>query len=193
MSLPTSSLVTLTSGLIVAVGVSGGCQAQRNFRLPSTRLMPNWRSVESRTSNTDRPSQSEFYTPEQEDDSQPQLRLPPEPDVPMPSAQPERPLPVPPAAEPESPPQARRWLPSRSGSNGKSPERFSASNDSDDLNYPPARVTYNASEESAEDPAITPAPEHSSSSQPRLFRPAGTAKNTFDSMRRKLSRPDATK
>ena len=119
---------------------------------------------------------------------QPKLRLPPEPTFQSDPATDLRPIPVPPAVEGDAP-QARRWKPSQPNRPAAQGPQYTSQSESsvEDFNLPPARVTYNT-ESTTEEPTITPAPQSSSASQPRLFRPAGSAKNMFDTMKRKLSR-----
>ena len=197
MILRPTAFVVVTSGLIVAAGLSSGCQVPRAVRSFETPPFPWRRGPVSRPSPDEYRPGSETYVPETFDAPrsipQPQfpeqrgLRLPPEPSFNPVPAPDQRPIPVPPAVDVESP-QARRWMPSRPNRQAASVSQSTRVSESvpDDLSLPPARVTYNA-EGTSEEPVITPAPEHQSNSQPRLFRPAGTAKNMFESVKRKFS------
>ena len=198
MSFRPTTLVVVTTGLITAAGLIG-CQVPRTFRSFEFRSNPWRRASAPRPRFEDDRETSEAYVPEELDvprsaphqtppasvPDQPKLRLPPEPTFPSESANDLRPIPVPPAIE-SSDPQARRWRPSQP--NAQRPQYTSMSDSSqEDFNLPPARVTYNT-EAITEEPTTNPTPERSSVSQPRLFRPAGSAKNMFDSVKRKLSR-----
>lgn len=198
MNLRPTAFVVATSGLIVAAGFSIGCQVPRAVRSWEAPAFP-WRRIhEPRPSVSENLEDSEPYIPEpfeaprripqSSNPEQRNLRLPPEPSFPTEPAPNERPVPVPPALEIEAP-QARRWMPSRPNHRMASAPQITHESEStaDDFNLPPARVTYN-SEEVSDEPIITPAPESSSSSQPRLFRPAGTAKDMYESVKRKFSR-----
>jgi hypothetical protein len=116
------------------------------------------------------------------------LRLPPDPSFPSDPANDLRPIPVPPAVEIESP-QTQRWRPSPPTRPVAQGPQYTHQSESsvEDFNLPPARVTYNT-EATTEEPVIAPSNEHSSVSQPRLFRPAESAKSMFDTMKRKLTR-----
>lgn len=198
MSFRPTTLVVVTSGLIAAAGLIG-CQVPRTLRSFEFRSNPWRRAPAPRPRYEDDHETSEAYVPEEigiprsapyqtpptSVPDQPKLRLPPEPTFPSESANDLRPIPVPPAIEANEP-QARRWRPSQP--NAQRPQYTSQSDSSmEDFNLPPARVTYNT-ETTTEEPVAAPPPEHSSASQPRLFRPAGSAKNMFDSVKRKLSR-----
>lgn len=202
MSFRPTTLVVVTSGLIVAAGLTG-CQVPRSIRSFEFRSSPWRRTPPPRPHHEENFGASETYVPEAADvpnstsqptipaptiPDQPKLRLPPEPTLPANPGTDLRPIPVPPAAEIEAP-QARRWRPSQPNSSTTHEPQYSSQTDTtlEAFNLPPARVTYNT-ETTPEEPVITPAPEHASSSQPRLFRPAGSAKNMFDTMKRKLSR-----
>lgn len=202
MSFRPTTLVVLTTGLIAAAGLTG-CQVPRSIRSFELRSFP-WRRVpQPRPQHEEDRVGSETYLPEAGDvpypvpqqatpqpvtPDQPRLRLPPEPTFPSDPATEIRPIPVPPALEPEAP-QARRWRPSQPNRPAAQGPQYTSQSDSsvDDFNLPPARVTYNT-EATPEEPVSTPAPAQGSSSQPRLFRPAGSAKNLYDTMKRKLSR-----
>ncbi len=198
MNLRPTAFVVVTSGLIVAAGFSSGCQVPRSMRSWEAPAFPWRRMNEPRPSVSEDRIDSETYVPEtfeaplripqQPTPEQRNLRLPPEPSFAPEPAPNERPVPVPPALEFEAP-QARRWMPSRPNNRMVSaPQRTHESEStSEDFNLPPARVTYNE-ESTIDEPIITPAPESPSSSQPRLFRPAGTAKNMYESVKRKFSR-----
>lgn len=194
MPLRSNRLVIMTSGLLAVVGLSGCQSSGVGFR--SLRVAPPWQRTQPRPDVLDEvpesESDSETYVP-QFKDSQPRLSSPPAPENLAPIESPERPLPVPPALELELPPipQTRRWAPSRPGTSSGAYSGLSQTSETEENGLPPARVTYNTSETTSDEPIITPAPDHSSSSQPRLFRPAGSAKNMFEAMKRKLSRPDA--
>lgn len=198
MILRPTALVVVTSGLIVAAGFSSGCQVPRAVRSWEARSFPWRRLPEPRSDLPEDRLDSETYVPEEFDSpqrnpqqpnlEQPNLRLPPDSSFtpePVPN---ERLVPVPPALEFESP-QAGRWTPSRPNNRMVSAPQPARESDAttEDLSLPPARVTYD-SEETTDEPVSAPATEQHSSSQPRLFRPAGTAKNMFDSVKRKLSR-----
>lgn len=198
MILRPTTFVVVTSGLIVAAGFSSGCQVPRTMRSWEAPSFPWRRMNEPRPSVSEDRGESESYVPEtfetprripqQPIPEQQNLRLPPEPTFAPEPAPNERPVPVPPALEFEAP-QARRWIPSRPNNRMVSaPQRAHESESSaDDFSLPPARVTY-SEESTTDEPIITPAPESQSSSQPRLFRPAGTAKNMYESVKRKFSR-----
>ncbi len=177
-----NSLAVLTSGLMIAVGTTGGCHMARGFRSSET--------TRSRWSQVGLPSvgeefDDETYVPEREINapiprsSSPASRLSPEPELPP------LPEPAPPAADLETVPQAR-WRPARPRRSSSVSSYSNQSTDSSDL--PPARVTYEAEGEFAQQPEITPAPVDDQRGQPRLFQPAGSAKSMFDSMKRKWSR-----
>ena len=174
-----TTLASLTSGLIVAAGLSAGCQIQRGFRSaevrsPQARLATPWRRAAPQPSVIDEPLESEEYVSQLREttslqDTQRSLAIPPQPEIPDV-----------PAVEPEVPSPARRWAPARTN----------VSSESDDFGLPPARVIYNTestTEAPLNEPVTAPPPIHTSTSQPRLFRPAGTTRNMFDSMKRKLS------
>lgn len=198
MILRPTAIVVVTSGLMVAAGFTSGCQLPRAVQSWEARSFPWRRLPEPRSDLPEDQLDSETYvpevidtprrSPEQPTSEQPNLRLPSEPSFtpePVPN---ERLVPVPPALEFESP-QARRWTPSRPNNrmvSAPQPIRESESA-TEDLSLPPARVTYD-SEATSEEPDSTASPEQHSSSQPRLFRPAGTAKNMFDSVKRKFTR-----
>lgn len=197
MNLRPTAIVVVISGLIVAAGFSCGCQVPRSVRTWESPSFPWRQKSEQRPSISDDWPDSETYVPgdgsrrtfpQQPIPEQPNLRLPPEPSYTPEPATNERPVPVPPALELETP-QARRWIPSRpnSGMSAVPQGTFESESNSDELNLPPARVTYN-SEDTNDYPTITPAPEQQNNSQPRLFRPAGTAKNMYESVKRKFSR-----
>lgn len=202
MSFRPTTFVVVTSGLIAAAGLIG-CQAPRTLRSFELRSFPWRRTPQPRPRHEELRTESETYIPESDDSSnsipqptypqpsvpdQPKLRLPPEPTFQSDPANDLRPIPVPPAAEVDAP-QARRWKPSQPNRPATQGPQYTSQSESsvEDFNLPPARVTYNT-ETTTEEPAITPAPESNSTSQPRLFRPAGSAKNMFDTMKRKLSR-----
>ncbi|MBC7818603.1 MAG: hypothetical protein IAG10_17075 [Planctomycetaceae bacterium] len=198
MNFRPTAFVVVTSGLIVAAGIISGCQVPRAVRSWETPSFPWRRNHEPRPSVSEDRFGSETYvpegfetplrTPQQPVPEQRNLRLPPDPSFtpePVPN---DRPAPVPPALEIEAP-QARRWMPSRPSNRMASAPQTTRESEStsDAFNLPPARVTYE-SEATTDEPIITPAPEPQSSSQPRLFRPAGTAKNMYESVKRKFSR-----
>lgn len=202
MSFRPTTLVVVTSGLIAAAGLTG-CQVPHSLRSLEFRSSPWRRTPPPRPRYEENFGASETYVPEAADvpnsnpqpttpppaiPDQPRLRLPPEPTLPPEPGTELRPIPVPPAVEIEAP-QAQRWRPSQPNHSVAQGPRYTSQSESspEDFNLPPARVTYNT-ETTPEEPVITPAPEHASSSQPRLFRPAGSAKNMFDTMKRKLSR-----
>ncbi len=188
MTLRPTTLVLMSCGLIVVVGI--GCQSSREFRAAQAGLLPRLQAAEPRTnSNDDRPVPA---VDETELEAQEQLLLPPEPESPTTSAPNERPLPVPPA-DTEPAPQARRWFPARPRVAATQVPQVSNTSDSDDLSLPPARVIYDTTDVTDDESTITPAPDHTAKSQPRLFRPAGSVKNLFEAMRRKLSRPDSSR
>ncbi len=174
-----TTLVLLTGSLIVAVGIGAGCQAQRGFRSTQPRLNTSWRRTAPQASVIDEPLESDEYSPQLRDTQRPMV-IPPQPEIP-----------AAPAVESDVSPQARRWAPTRTNVSTMPLPALDQSSDSDDFGLPPARVTYNTSESTTvapiEEPDIAPAPIHTSSSQPRLFRPAGTTRNMFDSVKRKLS------
>jgi hypothetical protein len=199
MSLRPTTLAVLTTGLIAAAGLSG-CQVPRSFRSFEFRSFPWRRAPQPRPHYESDRVGSESYLPESADvpspipqpvlpqpvtPDQPRLRLSPDQPPLSDPANDIRPIPVPPALEPEAP-QARRWRPSQPN---RPASQYTSQSDSsvEDFNLPPARVTYNT-EATPEEPAAMPVPESSTSSQPRLFRPAGSAKNLYDTMKRKLSR-----
>lgn len=204
MSFRPTTLVVVTTGLITAAGLVG-CQVPRSVRSFEFRSLP-WRrtpQVQTRPRYEEDLSTSETYVPESNAapnsvpqpippqpsvPDQPKLRLPPEPAIQPDPATDLRPIPVPPAAEIEAP-QARRWRPSQPYQTNSQGSQYTSQTETSEENFnlPPARVTYNT-ESATEEPVITPAPEYSSASQPRLFRPAGSARNMFDTMKRKLSR-----
>ncbi len=184
-----TTFAVLTTGLIVAAGFGGGCQSPRVLRSFEVPKFPWKRHVDREPYSDDNDHDTKSYVPESYDEV-PGLRLPPEPEV-VPQRAPNLravPMPVPPAVENEAK-EARRWLPTRSNHSTTQVPQVSREtySESDEFNLPPARVTYDE-QEFTEEPIITPAPEAISNSQPRLFRPASTAKNMFDSMKRKLGR-----
>ncbi len=201
MSFRPTTLVVVTTGLIAAAGLTG-CQASRPQRSFELRSFP-WRRVPDPHPRREQDrGEYESYVPKADDvpnsiqrqtiprqslPDQPQLRLPPEPTLPSDPAIDILPIPAPPAAEIEAP-QAQRWRPStQNRQTAQGPQYTSQSTSSlEDFNLPPARVTYNT-ETISDESTSTPAPEPQSTSQPRLFRPAGTAKNLFDTMKRKLT------
>ena len=197
-----TTLAVVTSGLIVAAGLTG-CQVPRTLRSFEMRPLPWRRTPQTLPRDNKVHEDSETYIPRYEDDAtlipQPRfpqptipdrqnLRLPEEPTIPSDRAPDLRPIPVPPAAEVDAP-QARRWKPSppnRPAGNG--PQHTSQSDSAlEDFNLPPARVTYNT-EATTPEPTNAPAAEQNSAVQPRLFHPSGTARNMFDTMKRKLTR-----
>jgi hypothetical protein len=193
-----TAFVVVTSGLIVVAGFCSGCQVPRAMRSWEAPAFPWRRTYEPRPSVSEDRVESETYGPgnieapqrfpQSSIPEQQTLRLPPEPSfAPVPAPN-ERPLPVPPALELEAS-QARRWMPSRPNHRMASTPQRTYENESsaDDFSLPPARVTYNE-EASTDEPIITPAPESQNSSQPRLFRPADTAKNMYESVKGKFSR-----
>lgn len=204
MSFRPTTLVVVTTSLIAAAGLAG-CQVPRSVRSFEFRSFP-WRrtpQVQTRPRYEEEFSTSETYVPESNTvpnsipqpippqpsvPDQPRLRLPPEPTIQPDPATDLRPIPVPPAVEIEAP-QARRWRPSQPYQSSSQGSQYTSQTETSEENFnlPPARVTYNT-ESTNEEPVITPAPDHSSVSQPRLFRPAGSARNMFDTMKRKLSR-----
>lgn len=202
MSFRPTTLVVVTTGLIAAAGLTG-CQVPRSLRSLEFRSLLWRRTPPPRPHHEQDFGASETYVPEAADvpnshpqpttpppaiPDQPRLRLPPEPTLPDEPGTELRPIPVPPAVEIDTP-QARRWRPSQPNHSAAHESQYSNQSESslEDFNLPPARVTYN-SETTTEESVITPTPEHNSNSQPRLFRPAGSAKNMFDTMKRKLSR-----
>ena len=215
MSFRPTTLAVLTTGLIAAAGLTG-CQVARSIRSFELRSFP-WRRTAPQTrphrehdedqlstetyvpgeadvpypipqQSAPQPSCPQQRLPQPVNPDQPRLRLPPEPSFESDSANEPRPIPVPPAVESDAP-QARRWRPSQpSRPVAQGPQYTSQSETSQEEFYlPPARVTYNT-EATTEEPATAPSPDQVSSSQPRLFRPAGSAKNLYDNMKRKLSR-----
>ncbi len=209
MSFRPTTLAVLTTGLIAAAGLTG-CQVARSIRSFELRSFP-WRRAAPQTrphhEREEDQLSTETYVPGEADvpypipqqsvpqqrlpqpvnPDQPRLRLPSEPSFESDPANEPRPIPVPPAVETDAP-QARRWRPSQpSRPAAQGPQYTSQSVTSqEEFNLSPARVTYNTEATTAE-PATTPTPEQSSS-QPQLFRPAGSAKNLYDTMKRKLSR-----
>lgn len=178
-----NSLAVLTSGLMIAVGTTGGCHMARGFRSSET-THSRWYQV-NRPSRGEESFDDETYLPESEiaapnpRSSSPSSRLSPEPELPP------LPEPAPPAAEPELGPQAR-WRPAHPRRSSTVSSYSNQSTDNSDL--PPARVTYEAEGEFAQQPETSSAPADDQRGQPRLFQPAGTAKSMFDSVKRKLSR-----
>lgn len=198
MSFRPTTFVVVTTGLIAAAGLTG-CQTPRTLRSFELPSVPWRRTPQPRPRYEEDHGASETYLPEAAEvpqptypqptvPDQPKLRLPPEPTFQSDPANNLRPIPAPPAVEVEAP-QARRWKPSQPNQPAAQGPQYTSQSESslEDFNLPPARVTYN-SETITEEPDITPTPEPSSASQPRLFRPAGSAKNMFDTMKRKLSR-----
>ena len=212
MSFRPTTFVVVTTGLIAAAGLCG-CQVPRTLRSLELRSLPWRRTQEPLPRDTQDLGTSETYIPEAVDrpspiprptfpqqtiPNQPNLRLPDEPAFPPDPASDLRPIPVPPAVEVDAP-QARRWKPAPPQRSAAQGPQYSSQSEStsQDFDLPPARVTYNTETSTAE-PGIPPAPEHNreshhsesqhSAAQPRLFRPAGSAKNMFDTMKRKLSR-----
>ena len=197
MPLRSTTLVFMTSGLLAMAGISGCQSSGIGFR--SMRVASPWQRTQSqpRSPIADEPVESETYVPQLRE-TQPRLSLPPEPDYPIPTGPQEKPLPVPPALDLETPPasqnpQTRRWAPSRPNTSSDRYSGLSQTSESEENDLPAARVTYDGSHTQTDDPIITPAPEHSSSSQPQLFRPAGSAKNVYEAMKRKLSRSDSSR
>ena len=192
MPLRSTTRVLVTSGLFVVAGITCGCQSSGvGFR--SMRLAPPWQRTQPRPSVLDESRESDTYIP-QLNEAQPRLSLPPAPEYPAPIAPDERPLPVPPALDLETPPspQARRWAPTRSNNRVAQNSQLSPTSESQENGLPPARVTYDASETTTDEPIIAPAPEYTNNSQPRLFRPAGSVKNVYESVKRKFSRSETT-
>ncbi len=202
MSFRPTTFVVVTTGLIAAAGLTG-CQVPRSVRSFELQSFSWRRMPQSHPRHEEDRTDSETYVPESVDVSnsipqptypqptvpdQPKLRLPPEPTFPSDPATNLRPIPVPPAVEVGAP-QARRWKPSQPNRPAAQGPQYTSQSESsvEDFDLPPARVTYN-NETTTEEPATTPAPEPSSASQPQLFRPAGSAKNMFETMKRKLSR-----
>lgn len=202
MSFRPTTFVVVTTGLIAAAGLTG-CQIPRSLRSFELRSFSWRRMSQPHRRHEESRADSETYVPESADvpnsipqptypqptvSDQPKLRLPPEPTFQSDPATDPRPIPVPPAVEVDAP-QARRWKPSQPNRPAAQGPQYTSQSESsvEDFNLPPARVTYN-NETTTEEPTITPAPEPSSVSQPRLFRPAGSAKNMFDTVKRKLSR-----
>ena len=180
-----TTLALLTSGLIVAAGVGAGCQSQRGFRSAQARVTSPWRRAAPQASTIDEPLEYEEDAPQLRDaqrsrDTQRSFVIPPQPEIPFA-----------PAVDADVSPQARHWTPARTDISTTPVPGLDQASESDDFGLPPARVTYNTTEsttDSSFDESITaPPPVHTSSSQPRLFRPAGTTRNMFDSMKRKLS------
>ena len=178
-----NSLAVLTSGLMIAVGTTGGCHVARGFRSNET-TRSRWYQV-NRPSRGEESFDDESYLPEtgiaapNPKSSSPSSRLSPEPELPP------LPEPAPPAAEPETVPQAR-WRPAHPR-RSSSVSSYSDQN-SDNSDLPPARVTYEAEGEFAQKSETTFAPADVQRGQPRLFQPAGSAKSMFDSVKRKWSR-----
>lgn len=174
-----TTLVLLTSSLIVAAGIGAGCQTQRGFQSAQPRVSTSWRRAVPQASTVDEPFESEEYSPQLRDTQRPFV-IPPQPEIP-----------AAPAVEPDDSPQARRWAPARTNVSTMPLPALDQSSDSDDFGLPPARVTYNTTESTTvspiDEPDMASTPIHTSSSQPRLFRPAGTTRNMFDSMKRKMS------
>lgn len=202
MSFRPTTFVVVTTGLIAAAGLTG-CQVPRSVRSFELRSFSWRRMPQPQPRHEEDRVDSETYLPEANDapnsipqptypqssvPDQPKLRLPPEPTFQSDTATDLRPIPVPPAVEVDAP-QARRWKPSQPNRTVALGPQYTSQSDSsvEDFNLPPARVTYN-NETTTEEPTITASPESSLVSQPRLFRPAGSAKNMFDTMKRKLSR-----
>lgn len=198
MPLRSTTLAAAIAGLIATLGLTG-CQVPRSLRSFEFRSSPWRRLPEPAPRYEEDRLDSEVYVPESHDvprsapqpvvpqpsvPDQPKLRLPPDP---APATE-LRPIPVPPAAELDLP-QARRWKPSQPNRHVDHDSQFSSQSESslEEPDLPPARVTYD-SELPSDEPIITPSPERGSSTQPRLFRPAGTARNMFDTVKRKLSR-----
>lgn len=189
------TFAVVISGLIAVAGLGSGCQVPRALRSTESKLFP-WKNQTDREPYTfeDR-HDSETYVPESDEET-PRLRLPPEPAVVPPSGPSLRsvpntnPMPAPPAVENETP-QARRWFPTRPGLAAPRVPQVSREtiSESDSEGLPPARVTYE-SQELDDEPTTDANPEQSSNTQPRLFRPASSAKNLFDSMKRKLGRSE---
>ena len=194
MSFRPTTLVVVTSSLIAAAGITG-CQVPRSLRSFEFQSTPWRRAPQPRPRDEAELDASETYVPGGIDSpssvpqpvmpptsvpDQPKLRLPPEPRFPSDSATDLRPIPVPPAVEGNEP-QARRWRPSLPTRQAAQGPQYSSQSDSsvEDFNLPPARVTYNSDGTNEET---------TSTSQPRLFRPAESAKSMFESMKRKLSR-----
>ncbi len=177
--------VALTGGLILAVGLGTGCQTPQILR--SDKHLSSFRATRAQHS---RPR--DFDEGSDLDDQSPETTTEPRFPVWTKSASattvvPEsRPLPVPPAAEFETLRPRPDWTPARPNDAMRDVsqlEPLGRTNEADDSGLPPARVTYNTSENSAGEPyqATT-----ISRPQPRLFRPAGTAKDLFETMKRKL-------
>lgn len=214
MSFRPTTLAVLTTGLLAAAGLTG-CQVARSNRSFELRSFP-WRRTAPQTrpqhereedqlgtetyvpgeadvpypvpqQSVPQPSFPQQRLPQPVNPDQPRLRLPPEPSFESDPANEPRPIPVPPAVETDAP-QARRWKPSQpSRPAAQGPQYTSQSETSQEEFYlPPARVTYNT-DATTEESATTPSPDQVSSSQPRLFRPVGSAKNLYDNMKRKLS------
>lgn len=190
MSFRPTTLVVLTTGLIAAAGLIG-CQVPRQTR--SFEFGSPWwrRTSEPRTQPKHKrefDSQESYlpespYAPDSIPD-QPNLRLPPEPTIPSQPSLELRPIPVPPATEIDQP-HARRWKPSQPATQTSREPQYTRQSEAslEQFDLPPARVTYNTDE-----PESAPSPEYNNISQPKLFRPAGSAKSMFDTMKRKLSR-----
>ena len=202
MSFRSTTSVVVTTGLIAAAGLIG-CQAPRTLRSFELPSFPWRRMNQPPPRHEENRGAAETYLPDAVDvphstpqptyrqpaiPDQPNLRLPPEPTFPSDPANDLRPIPVPPAVEIDAP-QARRWRPSPPNRPAAQGPQYTSQSESsqEDFNLTPARVTYNT-ESTTEEPSSTPAPESNSVSQPRLFRPAGSAKNMFDTMKRKLTR-----
>lgn len=197
MPLRSNTLVIVTSGLLVMAGISG-CQSS-GIGWRSLRVAPPWQRTQPqpRSAVVDEPSESETYVP-QFRETQPRLSSPLAPEYPTLIEPLEKPLPVPPALDLETPPapqnpQTRRWAPSRPSTSSDRYSGLSQTSESEGDSLPSARVTYDANQATTDEPIITPAPEHGSSSQPRLFRPAGSAKNMYEAMKRKLSRSESSR
>ena len=177
--------LALTGGLILAVGLGTGCQTPQILRgekrLSSFRAK---RAQNPRPRDFDEGSDLQDQSPETI--AEPRFPVWPDADPPRTVAPESSPLPVPPADQFAELRPRTDWMPARpkvATSEVSQREPLVSINETDDSELPPARVTYNTSENSAGEPyqATT-----ISRPQPRLFRLAGTAKDMFETMKRKL-------
>ncbi len=177
--------VALTGGLIVAMGMGTGCQTQQILRSDNHRSsFRATRAHNPRPRDFDEGSDLQDHPPETT--TEPRFPFWTEPDPPTTVVPESRPLPAPPADEFAVLRPRPDWIPARPKDATKEVSQFeplASTNETDDSELPPARVTYNTTENSAGEPyqATT-----ISRPQPRLFRLAGTAKDVFETMKRKL-------
>jgi hypothetical protein len=176
--------VALTGGLILAVGMGTGCQKPQILR--SDKHFSSFRATRAqnpRPRDVDKGSDLQDQSPEMTTE----LRFPvwTEPDSATTVVPESRPLPAPPADEIAVLRPRPDWMPARPKDATRDVsqlEPLASTNETDDSGLPPARVTYDTTENSAGKPyqATT-----ISRPQPRLFRLAGTAKDMFGTMKRK--------